>query len=383
MNIRQQIIADRVADLVSTLGIPEDEAFERLVHSLITGQSVHGLDPADWVDGSQDKQIDIISIEEGEEEAEIFIISAKFTGGFSSNAIVLMRNGLHWIFNRSRAEIATISNEPFRDKILEIRSVQSGFGPSNIGIHCFFVTNGSAASISNEYQQEIRGVLGEYDNETFAEFSFASLGADELVGLINQIERRNRSIDVDIPIRYDANTPSLIRYHSQGLKGLICTASARDIADVVNRDTSGALFDSNIRRFLGRGRAVNSEILRTASDPASSYLFWFLNNGITVICDSFDAVTDPDKPVVKIRNLQIVNGYQTTTALAHAANEGSLRSDTRVLLRIYEATDPTLNLQWGNYWTSRDLPGNMCRGARLVSNSHTATEYYRNSSEAA
>jgi hypothetical protein len=292
--------------------------------------------------GSQDKQIDIISIEESDEEAAIFIISAKFTGGFSSNAIVLMRNGLHWIFNRSRAEIGTISSESFRDKILEIRSVQSGFGPSNIGIHCFFVTNGSAALISDEYQQEIRGILGEYDNETFAEFSFESLGAGELVGFINQIERRNRSIDVDIPIRYDANTPSLIRYHSQGLKGLICTASARDIADVVNRDTSGALFDSNIRRFLGRGRAVNSEILRTASDPASSYLFWFLNNGITVICDSFDAVTDPDKPVVKIRNLQIVNGCQTTTALAHAAQEGSLRSDTRVLLRIYEATDPTL-----------------------------------------
>jgi hypothetical protein len=313
-----------------------------LVHSLVTGQSVHSLDPGDWVDGTQDKQIDLISIEERDDEAEIYIISAKFTGGFSSNAIILMKNGLNWTFNRSRTELATISNEEFRDKILEIRSILSGLGPSNVTIRCCFATNGQSADISDEYKQEVRAILAEYENRTFAGFEFESLGSDELVALINQNERRNRTIDADVPIRYDTNTPSLIRYHSQGLKGLICTANARDIAELVNRDPSGALFDSNIRRFLGKGRAVNSDILRTATDASSSYLFWFLNNGITVICDSFDEVSDPDSPMVKIRNIQIVNGCQTATALAHADRGGSLRPDTRVLLKLYQTTDPTL-----------------------------------------
>lgn len=281
-------------------------------------------------------------IDEREDEAELFIISAKFTGGFSSNAIVLMKNGLNWMFNRPRAEVASIANEAFRDKILDVRSVQSGLGPSNVTVHCCFATNGLSAEISKEYQQEIRGILAEYDNGTFAAFTFESLGADELVGLINRIERRNRTVDADIPIRYDANTPSLIKYHSQGLKGLICTANARGLAELVNHDNTGALFDSNIRRFLGKGKAVNADIINTATDAASSYLFWFLNNGITIISDSVDAVTDPDKPIIKIKNLQIVNGCQTATALAHAARDGSLRSDTRVLLKIYETTDPTL-----------------------------------------
>lgn len=342
MTLRQQLISDRVANLTSTIGIPQDQAFERFVHSLVTGQSVHSLDPADWVDGSQDKQIDLISIEEEDDAAEIFIISAKFTGGFSSNAIVLMRNGLGWIFSRPRSELAGISNEPFRDKIHDVRSVLSGIGPSNVTVRCYFATNGLTSEISEEYQQEVRGLLAEYDNGTFSQFSFESLGADELVGMINRIERRNRSIDADVPIRYDANTPSLIRYHSQGLKGVICTASARDVADLVNRDAGGALFDSNIRRFLGKGKAVNADILRTASDAASSYLFWFLNNGITVVCDRCDPVTDPDSPMVKIKNLQIVNGCQTATALAHAARDGTLRPDTRVLLKVFETTDSTL-----------------------------------------
>ena len=342
MTLRQQLIADRVGNLTASIGIPQDQAFERLVHSLVTGQSVHSLDPADWVDGSQDKQIDLISIEEEDDEAEIFIISAKFTDGFSSNAIILMRNGLSWMFNRTRAELATISNEAFRDKILEVRSVLSGLGPSNIRVHCYFATNGLTSTLSSEYQQEIRAILAEYDNRTFAEFTFDTLGADELVGFINRSEKRTRSINADVSIRYDANTPSLIRYQTQGLKGIICTATARDIADLVIGDPSGALFDSNIRRFLGKGRAVNSDILKTATDAASSYLFWFLNNGVTIVCDSCDPVSDPDNPMVKITNLQIVNGCQTATALAHAARDGTLRPDTRVLLKIFETTDPTL-----------------------------------------
>ncbi len=343
MTLRQQLVADRIANLVTSIGIPQDQAFERFVHSLVTGQSVHSLDPADWVDGTQDKQIDLISIEEGEDEAEIFIISAKFTDGFSSNAIILMRNGLGWMLNRPRNEVATISNEAFHDKILEVRSVLSGIGPSNVRVRCYFATNGLTSTLSNEYQQEVRGILAEYDNGTFAEFSFESLGADELVGLINRVERRNRSIDADVPIRYDANTPSLIRYQTQGLKGIICTATARDIANLVIGDPSGALFDSNIRRFLGKGRSVNSDILKTATEAASSYLFWFLNNGVTIVCDSCDPVTDPDNPMIKITNLQIVNGCQTATALAHAARDGTLRPDTRVLLKIFETTDPTLS----------------------------------------
>jgi hypothetical protein len=342
MTVRQQIVDDRIQNLVNSIGIPQDQAFERFVHSLVTGQSVHSLNPADWVDGSQDKQIDLISIEEDDDEAEIFIISAKFTNSFSSNAIILMSNGIGWMLNRTRSEVLTISNEAFRDKILDFRSVLSGIGPSNIKVHCYFASNGLSSSISDEYRQEVRGILAEFDNGTFAEFTFETLGADELVGLINRIERRNRSIDADVPIRYDANTPSLIRYQTQGLKGVICTVTARDIAILVNSDQSGALFDSNIRRFLGGRRSVNSDILKTATEAASSYLFWFLNNGVTIVCDRCDPVTDPDNPMVKITNLQIVNGCQTATTLAHAARDGTLRPDTRVLVKIYETTEPTL-----------------------------------------
>lgn len=324
------------------MGLPPDEAFERFAHATCTGISLHAFDPADLVDGRQDKQIDLITIIDDDGEADIFILSTKFTSGFSSNALIQMRNGLNWVFNKSRADLSLIGNVPFKDKILEIRSLLGGIGYANARIHCAFVTNGLTSEISEEYRGELATLLQEYDNGTFQSFQFESIGADELVDLLNAQEKKDRSVDADIPIRYDANNPSLIRYHSQGLKGMVCTALASDVATVVNADATGAVFDANIRRFLGASRAVNSDIAATCSDPTTSYQFWFLNNGITIICDDFDPTTDPDNAHVKIKNLQIINGCQTATALAVAAKSGDLKADTRVLLRIYKTDDPEL-----------------------------------------
>lgn len=104
--------------------------------------------------------------------------------------------------------------------------------------------------------------------------------------------------------------------------------------------------------------------MKTCTSRDLSYEFWFLNNGITVICDHFDPVTDPDNPHVKLQNLQIVNGCQTATTLARAQASGNLVPDIRVLTRIYETKDRdlvdrivlTTNNQ--NQISSRDLQAN-------------------------
>ena len=140
----------------------------------------------------------------------------------------------------------------------------------------------------------------------------------------------------------DYNSPSLIKYHSHGLKGIICTTTANEIARIVNEDDRGFVFDLNVRKYIGNLGAVNRDIKETCSDEDTSYLFWFLNNGVTIVCDKVDPVTDPDNPHVKIENLQIVNGCQTSSSLAIAKKEGILQDDAKVILRIFETTD--LNL---------------------------------------
>ena len=88
MNVRQQIVDSAVIELSEALSIPPDLAFLRFVHSLIVGTSVHAFDLNDIVDGGQDKQIDIISIEERGSSADVFVIQGKNSESFSSNAII-------------------------------------------------------------------------------------------------------------------------------------------------------------------------------------------------------------------------------------------------------------------------------------------------------
>lgn len=342
MNLRQQIIQDHIDKTINLLNVDKDIAFLRFSHSLITGVSVHSFDLDDFVDGGQDKQIDIITIDEAGDRADVYILQVKNTASFSSNALIQMRNGLNWMFNKTRKDVLTLKNVEFKDKILEYRALQSNLGPSNIRILVGFVTNGISSKISDEFIQERQTIIDEYDNDTFEEFEFVTYGADELVTLLKAQQRQTRRIDAEIRMKYDANNPSLIKYYAQDLKGLVCSVPAQEIARLVNADTVGAIFDLNLRRFLGIRGAINKDILATCKSAQSSYEFWFLNNGITVVCDEMDPVTDPDNPIIKLKNMQIVNGCQTSTALALAQKDNKLASDVRVLLRIYETNDPDL-----------------------------------------
>ena len=53
MDLRQQIVEDRVEQVATLLGISLDEAFLRFAHSLIVGHSLHAFDQDDMVEGGQ------------------------------------------------------------------------------------------------------------------------------------------------------------------------------------------------------------------------------------------------------------------------------------------------------------------------------------------
>lgn len=364
MNLRQQIIEDEIDQVAKLFGFSEDVAFLRFVHHLLTGRSLHSFDDNDLVDGGQDKQIDVITIDSDDSAADVWILQAKNSASFSSNALIQMGNGLRWLLQMPRKEVASLSNQAFSDKIHEFRSVRSELGPSNLRIHVAFVSTGSTEDISDEFEQELRVIRDTYSGDVFESFEIRAYGHDELVALLKERDRKTNSIDADLEIRYDVNNPSLINYRAEDLRGLVCTVPAQEIARIVNDDPSGSIFDLNLRKFLGGRGAVNKDIMETCSSPEDSHEFWFLNNGITIVCDDYDANTDPDDPRVKLKNLQIVNGCQTATTLAVAQKNGTLSPDVRVMVRVYQTAESglvdkivlTTNNQ--NRISSRDLRAN-------------------------
>lgn len=114
MNLRQQIIQERVEQTAKNLGFSEDIAFLRFAHSVVTGQSLHAFDLSDLVDGGQDKQIDVITIEQESDEATLYILQAKNTTSFSSNMLIQMHNGLDWIFKKPKLDVSGLTNIAFK-----------------------------------------------------------------------------------------------------------------------------------------------------------------------------------------------------------------------------------------------------------------------------
>jgi hypothetical protein len=338
LNLRQQIIDDRVKQMATQLSITEEKAFSKFVYSLIVGKSIFDIDDSDFVDGGGDKQIDIFSIDDSNPESpSVFIIQVKNGDSFSTNELVKLKNGLEWVFEKSLQDVNLLVNEKLKSKIIDYRNQQMATGPSNINFEVYFVTRGLSTTIASEFKEEEKTIKDKYDNQTFSSFNLNALGADELVDMVNTNERKDRKVNPQIKIKYDANNPSLIRYQAGEIKGLVCTTTADEIAKIIDQDSTGFVFDQNIRRFLGTRGSVNAAIMKACTSEEESKLFWFLNNGVTIVCDSFDPVTDPDNPIVKVSNMQIVNGCQTASTLALAYQAGKLRPETRVLLRIYQA----------------------------------------------
>lgn len=99
------------------------------------------------------------------------------------------------------------------------------------------------------------------------------------------------------------------------------------------------LFDDNVRHYQGEV-TVNKEISATLRDNNSGE-FWWLNNGITIICT--DARIKSGK--IHLENIQIVNGLQTSYCIFNTkiTNPSDINySNRRILVRIIETSDTSV-----------------------------------------
>ncbi|MEX5711380.1 AIPR family protein [Parafrankia sp. FMc6] len=91
-------------------------------------------------------------------------------------------------------------------------------------------------------------------------------------------------------------------------------------------DHGDRLFTQNIRRSLGV-TTVNAGMVETLA--ASPHNFWYFNNGITVLCESFDVIpysySAPHGPAtLRVHGASVVNGAQTVAAAFEATSRDSM-----------------------------------------------------------
>lgn len=360
------IMNRKIADFCKNNSITnEDDGFLQLVNEIFYNECNEELDDAiikeSIVDGNCDKQVDLIQIE-NEDTITIRIIQVKKKNGFESNTVILLRNGLDWIFNKTDEEIEALPNETFKNKILEVRDEIYNNNLSNIYVDVIYATLGKVEEIreTDEIMPEINALENQYKS-MIPNFTFKLYGAKELYEYIEN--KNNKSVDVNFNIVYDVNVSSIITNNSGDVKSLTCNITAAELIKVFEQQNSEYLFEQNVRKYLGKSAKVNQNIVETASGNNSKY-FLALNNGVTIICDKFDLKIVGGSASVDLKNLSIINGCQTSMALYKAYKEGCLKEDTLVLLRVHETNDKEiidniiLSTNNQNPINSRDLLSN-------------------------
>ncbi|OHB77778.1 MAG: hypothetical protein A2Z25_21120 [Planctomycetes bacterium RBG_16_55_9] len=125
------------------------------------------------------------------------------------------------------------------------------------------------------------------------------------------------------------------------LKGIVATVAATELINLVKDPENPTrliedAFNENVRVYLKLKNRINQGIFETALSD-HNFEFWYLNNGITIVCDECAYTPNTRSPKVKLSNLQIVNGGQTTHALFEAyLKDNKKLNNVLVLVRICE-----------------------------------------------
>lgn len=155
--------------------------------------------------------------------------------------------------------------------------------------------------------------------------------------IINIFDRSRRNHSLDLKFKYQNIQPSNSINFGNGspISSWVGMISAKNLINGIDNNLS-TIFDENIRLYEN-GSKVNIGIKETASRQETSKMFYFYNNGVTIICD--EAQNSPGNNEINLSGVSIVNGAQTVNSLAELNSEGSLQENVNILIRIIQIKD--------------------------------------------
>ena len=250
MILRKQMVEDRISTIAELLDIDKDKAFLRYVYAVLfsTRYDDENIE-SDIVDGGDDKQFDIIRIDEEPDQATIHLVQVKNSPKFSGTSVVRMRDGLDWVFKKPEAKYKSLPNTDLAVKIGEIRHLVGGhFGHHKLNVRVYYVAKGDTSRLSPDFRREVQETTEAYQGE-FGSFAFAVWGINELIEREYEIEETARKITADLPIKCDVNVRSVMEFQASDVRAAICSVQGNSLAKLV-MEHPDAIFEENVRTFL-------------------------------------------------------------------------------------------------------------------------------------
>ena len=158
-----------------------------------------------------------------------------------------------------------------------------------------------------------------------AEVSFALWDIDRLYRCVTSGKMRE-TIEIDFEEKFQTTIPCIENSTSNKYSVYLAIINGELLAALYG-EFRDRLLEKNVRSFLQVKGGVNKGIRDTLRDEPDMFLAY--NNGISVTAESVEIVRDENgKPSIKrIRDMQIVNGGQTTASIFNAWNDKKLGVD--------------------------------------------------------
>lgn len=195
---------------------------------------------------------------------------------------------------------------------------------SCLSIHFFYVSRGDAAIVGDNIiarADQIKEELERLFSNCYTDYSF--IGSSELLTLY----RKKPEYELEL-------VHSGIISYSQECFIVLC--NLKDYYDFITEDSHKLkkyLFDSNVRDFMGMN-SVNEDIFTSLQHNDAD--FWWLNNGITILARHAVNVGN----ALKIQDVQIVNGLQTSQTIFEFFSKNSITNENRsVMIKIISQND--------------------------------------------
>ncbi|MDO8609105.1 MAG: AIPR family protein [bacterium] len=305
-------------------------AFQFLCMAILSNIDYDDIKESDIVDGDDENGIDVINIDESEEGSIVTIINCKSgKDNYSENDLKKLRRGLEYVFEEKPDVYKELKNFKLVKRIADIRDIKD----SIIYINIFYsVFNG--LKINEKVERERKNIEKKFSKLISFEYPKAKLSVNIENGdslykkkLSKTESLKHKEIEIEYYDKERILKPEVI---NSDVLGYLLTVKGETIAKLVH-ENGEKLFEKNVRGWF-KYKKSNSEIYETCKNDKAN-LFWFLNNGITIVGDS--ATPESDRGVIKIRNLQIVNGQQTARILYEAFQKKELKKEVKVLCRVY------------------------------------------------
>lgn len=307
-----------------------DLSLEDIEDGITDGCNDGGIDSIYiFVNGSLIKEADDLDFFKKESSLEIFILTSKHDDTFEQAVINSEYSTISEFFNLSLSNSDLVS--PYNARILEKRNLfiqsymQLATKLKSLKIKFIYVSRGNSEIVGENVKtksQQLINLVKTYFSNCIVSYDF--YGASELLALY----RKKKEFDLDLPFCEQLSADS---------QKYIVLCNIKDYYNFLKDEKDELkryLFDSNVRDYNGLNK-TNTEILKTLSDE-QDVDFWWLNNGITIL--SSNAVNMGK--FIKIENVQVVNGLQTSYTIFEFFNEHPNISDERKLMvKIITETD--------------------------------------------